>query len=108
MAEHTQSFNRPASSDTFVQGNGLVSVTTTSAVIAAANPDRVAFVATNLNASNQVWLGLGETAVVSQGIRLNGATAGTVDGSNQHRIDYFNGAIHAVATGTRSVAFVEI
>lgn len=107
MAEPKQSFQRPASADTAVEGSGTVQVTTTSAELVPANPDRASLTITNNaptnTAGSAMYLGLGETAVVNSGIRLSGST-----GENRHTIDYFTGAVHIlVASGERTALWVE-
>lgn len=102
MAELTVERNRLATSDTAAEGSGALSVGTSSLELAAANVDRVALVVCNDHATQVLYLGLGEAAVASQGVRINAA------GGN-HRIDYFTGVVNIIASGAATVAtFVEV
>lgn len=69
-----------------------VAVGAASVSLAVANIDRVALVVCNDHATQIVYLSLGGTAVVGQGIRLNAA-------GGSHVIDYYTGAVNAIATG---------
>jgi hypothetical protein len=102
VAEITEEARRLASSDTATNGSGAVSVDTASEEIVPANPDRVALILCNDHATQVIYLGLGTTAAVNQGIRLNAA-------GGSHRIDYFRGAVNGIATGAATVCcFVEV
>jgi hypothetical protein len=102
VAEVTIERNRLATSDTAVEGSGAVTVGASSVEVAAANPDRVALIVCNDHASQVLYLGLGEDAVANQGVRINAV-------GGQHRLDYFTGAVNAIASGANTVlTFVEV
>ncbi len=85
-----------------VKGQGVVSVGGTSAQIVAANADRVEVTIVNDHATQVVYLGFGQAAVLNSGIRLNAA-------GGSYTTSGFSGAIHAIATGaTTAVGFLEV
>jgi len=87
---------RIGQSDAAATPTSAVSVSTASVALAATNPNRVALVVCNDHATNVLYLGLGATAVVNQGIRIGPGQG--------HVIDYFTGAVNVIATGAGTVA----
>lgn len=76
-----------------------VSVGTTSATVVAANADRIEVTICNDHATQILYLALGATAVVNQGIRLNAA-------GGSYTTNAYTGIITGVATGATTPAIV--
>lgn len=77
--------------DTQTTANDSVSVGTSSATVAAANPDRICLWVSNDHATQVLYLSLGATAVASKGIRVSaGQTVA---------IREFTGAVYGIASG---------
>lgn len=92
------------STDSTDEGAGTKALSTSSAEVVAANPDRMFFSCTNVAATAiDISLGFGEDAVDQQGIVLaQGETWEMPIGA------VFTGAINAIsASGTPSLAYVE-
>lgn len=83
--------NRTSAASTAVTGAGSASVGTSSASAVAANENRIELFLANDHATQVIYLGLGVTAVLNKGIRL--------DPGQGIVISSFAGAIYAIATG---------
>ena len=86
--------------------NSKVAVGSTTTVVMAADPDRKWAVLTN-DSDEAIYLGLGEAAVMNEGIRLDPVAATAPAGC--YKIDAnnrFTGAINAICTsGSKNLAF---
>lgn len=88
-------------SDTAKTPADSLALSTTSAPVMAANPQRVYAIVTNLDGTIKVALAYGATAVTAKGVVL---AAG-----EKHEIRNYTGVVAAVAaSGTPSVAFTEV
>ena len=108
MAEPVQITNSEGelifgNSSNMVEGGGSITVAVSTTAIIAANGQRRFAIIVN-DSNEDIYLGLGEAAVLNKGIRLNALGGSfTTDGTN-----LFTGAINGICvSGSNVVTFVE-
>lgn len=102
MPEYNVTGTAFESTDTAKTPQAVVSVGAASVEVVPANRNRLEVTVCNDHATQVLYLSLGGTAVVGQGVRLNAA-------GGSYSTSAFTGAINAIATGAATPAcFSEI